>query len=230
MQMIYWKTFVFSVFVCILENSLKNILQCLEQSKMKIKINKLETAVPPPQTTENPPQTTINNPQTHHHSKTRNPTTVNHRKSTTNHHKQPTNPPSQQNPLHQNQEQTKNKQIKTHKSNKQIKEQTHTGSHRIRIWCRLRSQTGSRDPSPATIKSMADRCSCSSPHRAAQRLAKLRRASSLRPSSKIRARARGSLGPTAIQSRDLNTIPGEISTVSISIVGSKAVISTHGAY
>uniref|UniRef100_A0A2N9IUC9 Uncharacterized protein n=1 Tax=Fagus sylvatica TaxID=28930 RepID=A0A2N9IUC9_FAGSY len=52
---------------------------------------------------------------------------------------------------------------------------------------------------------MADRCSCSSPHRAAQRLAKLRRASSLRPSSKIRARARGSLGPTAIQSRDLNT-------------------------
>uniref|UniRef100_A0A2N9F203 Uncharacterized protein n=1 Tax=Fagus sylvatica TaxID=28930 RepID=A0A2N9F203_FAGSY len=58
---------------------------------------------------------------------------------------------------------------------------------------------------------MADRCSCSSPHRAAQRLAKLRRASSLRPSSEIRARARGSLGPTAIQSRDLNTIPASSS-------------------
>jgi hypothetical protein len=116
MQMIYKKTFVFSVFVCILENSLKNILQCLEQRKMKKKKKKLETAIPPPQTTGNPPQTTINNPQTHHHSKTRNPTTGNHRKSTTNHHKQPTNPPSQQNPLHQNQEQTKNKQIKTHKS------------------------------------------------------------------------------------------------------------------
>uniref|UniRef100_A0A2N9FXF9 dihydropyrimidinase n=1 Tax=Fagus sylvatica TaxID=28930 RepID=A0A2N9FXF9_FAGSY len=57
---------------------------------------------------------------------------------------------------------------------------------------------------------MPDRCSCSSPHRATQRLAKLRRASSLRPSSEIRARARGSLGPTAIQSRDLNTIPGGI--------------------
>ena len=81
---------------------------------------------------------------------------------------------------------------------------------------------------------MADRCSCSSPHRATQCLAKLRRASSLCPSSEIRARARGSLGPTAIQSRDLNTIPGEISTaistVSISIVRSKAAISTHGAY
>jgi hypothetical protein len=69
MQMIYRKTFVFSVFVCILENSLKNILQYLEQSKMKIN-KKLETAIPPPQTTGNPPQTTINNPQTHHHSKT----------------------------------------------------------------------------------------------------------------------------------------------------------------
>jgi hypothetical protein len=74
MQMIYRKTFVFSVFVCILENSLKNILQCLEQRKMKIKKKKLETAIPPPQTTGNPPQTTINNPQNHHHSKTHKPT------------------------------------------------------------------------------------------------------------------------------------------------------------
>ncbi len=89
MQMIYRKTFVFSVFVCILENSLKNILQYLEQSKMKIN-KKLETAIPPPQTTGNPPQTTINNPQTHHHSKTHSIKTKNKPKTNkskpTNHH------------------------------------------------------------------------------------------------------------------------------------------------
>jgi hypothetical protein len=73
----------FPVFGCILKNSLKSILQCLEQRKMKKKKNQK------PQSTGNPPQTTI---------------------------KQLTNPPSQQNPLHQNQEQTNNKQIKTHKS------------------------------------------------------------------------------------------------------------------
>ena len=71
----------FPVFGCILENSLENILQCLEQRKIKKKKSKthckkirnpLQIAIPPPQSTINPPQTTI---------------------------KKPTNPPSQQNPL-----------------------------------------------------------------------------------------------------------------------------------
>ena len=38
-QIIYGKMFVFSMFVCILKNTLKNILQYLEQRKMKIKKN-----------------------------------------------------------------------------------------------------------------------------------------------------------------------------------------------
>ena len=36
MQMIYRKTFVFPVFVCILENAPKNILRYLERRKMKL--------------------------------------------------------------------------------------------------------------------------------------------------------------------------------------------------
>jgi hypothetical protein len=55
----------FPVFDCILENSLKNILQCLEQRKMKGKKknrNPLQSANPPPQSTKNPPQTTIKKP------------------------------------------------------------------------------------------------------------------------------------------------------------------------
>ena len=39
MQMILGKIIVFPVFDCILENSLKNILQCLEECKMKKKKN-----------------------------------------------------------------------------------------------------------------------------------------------------------------------------------------------
>ena len=87
-QMISGKIIVFPVFDCILENSLKNILQCLEQCKMKKKKKKkkrnpLQSANPLPQSTDNQPQTTITanpanpqtskptnpaNPQTHHHS------------------------------------------------------------------------------------------------------------------------------------------------------------------
>jgi hypothetical protein len=67
--MISGKMIVFSVFYCILENSLKDILQCLKQRKMKKKKKKfrnpLQSANPPPQSTDNQPQTTITaNPQT----------------------------------------------------------------------------------------------------------------------------------------------------------------------
>jgi hypothetical protein len=54
----------FPVFDCILENSLKNIFQCLREHKMK-KRKKEETtanANPPPQSTVNPLQTTVKNP------------------------------------------------------------------------------------------------------------------------------------------------------------------------
>ncbi len=74
MQMILGKIIVFPVFDCILENSLKNILQCLEERKMKKRKfrNPLQSANPPLQSTDNQPQTTIianpANPQTHHHS------------------------------------------------------------------------------------------------------------------------------------------------------------------
>ena len=64
----------FLVFGCIPENSLKNILQCLEEKK-KNSETYCKVQNPPPQSIVNPPQTTI---------------------------KKPTNPPSQQNPLNQN--------------------------------------------------------------------------------------------------------------------------------
>jgi hypothetical protein len=125
MQIIYRKMFVFSVFVCILKNTLKNILQCLEQRKMKKKKiirNRNLTAA-------NPPQTTV---------------------------KQPTNPPSQQNPLHQNQKQTnQNPQIitimgnigswRTSTSEREMvaRARAHRFSSNPDLG-RLRSQTGSR--------------------------------------------------------------------------------------
>ena len=91
MQMISGKIIVFPVFDCILENSLKNILQCLEQRKMKIKENletycKVQThhrnppiinSKPPsqqtrkhanPQTQQTRKPTNPANLQTHHHS------------------------------------------------------------------------------------------------------------------------------------------------------------------
>ena len=68
----------FPVFDCILENSLKNIFQCLGQRKMKKKKKKSETianANPPPQSTVNPPQTTIK--KTHKPTITAKPTQLN---------------------------------------------------------------------------------------------------------------------------------------------------------
>ena len=85
MQMISGKIIVFPVFDCILENSLKNILQCLEQRKMKIKEN-LETYCKVQTHHRNPPiinskpasqqtrkPTNPANPQTHKSSKPTNP-------------------------------------------------------------------------------------------------------------------------------------------------------------
>jgi hypothetical protein len=124
------------VFGYILENSLKNVLQCLEQRKMKRKEKKNQkpnAAIPPPQSTINPSQTTI---------------------------EKPTNPPSQQNSLNQNQEQTKTNKSKStnyhnHKQHRFLahehvgerdggtststpvlgdREHEHTGSRRVQIW------------------------------------------------------------------------------------------------
>ena len=75
--MISRKIIFFPVFGCIPENSLKNILQCLEQHKIKIKIKKfinpLQSANPPPQSSDNQPQITIK--KTHKPTITANPQT-----------------------------------------------------------------------------------------------------------------------------------------------------------
>ena len=86
MQMNSGKIIVFPVFDCILENGLKNILLCLEQSKMKEKKRKensethckvqthhrnppiINRKPPSQQTQQTSKPTNPANPQTHHHS------------------------------------------------------------------------------------------------------------------------------------------------------------------
>jgi hypothetical protein len=89
----FWENNFFPVFGCNLENSLKNILQCFEQRKMKkikIKIQKPIAKC--------------------------NPTTAIHHKSTANHHKKTHKPTITAKSTQSKPRTNQNKQIKTHKS------------------------------------------------------------------------------------------------------------------
>jgi hypothetical protein len=109
--MISKKIIFFPVLGCIPENSLKNILQCLEQHKVKKKKKKNQ-------------KPTANCK----------PTTAIHRKSTANYHKK-THKPTIRAKLTQSKPRTnQNKQIKTHKSShRQARERSAKPSDQIRL-------------------------------------------------------------------------------------------------